>query len=84
MKTTIDHNLFGKITYDDSTGQVSVQKGDLAERLTWLLKPKNSALLGQGYHPDRFMAAVHALGIASGIEDVKREGEYELPEGAVY
>jgi hypothetical protein len=83
MKTTIQHSLYGQITYDTQTGQVTVQKGDLAERLTWLLKPKNYHLLGTGYHPGEFLRACQVLGISEGVESIKTEGEPKLPEGAV-
>lgn len=83
MKTTITHTFYGQITYDTQTGKVTVQKGDLAERLTWLIKPKNYHLLGTGYHPSEFLAACKVLGISEGVEKIEVEGEPKLPEGAV-
>jgi hypothetical protein len=55
--TTIQHSLYGKITYDSETGVVTVQKGDLAERLTWLIKPRNAHLF-EGYYPDKFYTSL--------------------------
>jgi hypothetical protein len=34
MKTTIEHELYGCITHDDETDRVTVQRGDLEERLS--------------------------------------------------
>jgi hypothetical protein len=63
MKTTIQHPIYGRIEYDDETDQVNVLRRDLAERITWMLKPKNSHLLGHGYYPDTFLRACEVLGI---------------------
>jgi len=62
MKTTIQRPIYGRIEYDDETDQVSVLRRDLAERITWMLKPKNSQLLGHGYYPDTFLRACEVLG----------------------
>src|SRR6516162_9093331 len=32
----IQHKLYGRITYDDATRELTVQKPDLKERLSWL------------------------------------------------
>jgi hypothetical protein len=34
MKTTIEHRVFGRIEYDSGEDKVSVQKGDLTERMS--------------------------------------------------
>jgi hypothetical protein len=84
MKTTVIHQFLGRITYDTQTDQVTVQRGDLEERLTWLLKAKNEELLGPGYYPDPFLRACEVLGIAQGIENITTEGAPSLPPGTVY
>lgn len=84
MKTTIQHSLYGQIVFDTEANRITVEHGDLAERLTWLMKPKNVELLGPGYYPDKFLQACQVLGISQGIESVKTEGELTLPPGAVY
>lgn len=55
MKTTLQHPIYGRITYNDETKVVTVQRGYLAERITRLLKDKNAHLVGHGYWPDRFI-----------------------------
>ncbi len=57
VKTTIEHSIYGRITHDDETGKVTVQRGDLAERITWLLKPKNDDFLGHGYYPNVYLSS---------------------------
>jgi len=84
VKTTIIHRLYGQIVFDTEADRVTVQRGDLAERLTWLLKPKNVHLLGPGYYPDRFLRACQVLGITEGIENIETEGAPSLPPGTVY
>ena len=84
VKTTIQHSLYGQIVFDTEANRITVEHGDLAERLTWLMKPKNVELLGPGYYPDKFLQACQVLGISQGIESVKTEGELTLPPGAVY
>jgi hypothetical protein len=83
-KTIIQHRLYGRITCDDETGRVSVQRGDLAERLSLLLKPENYRLLGHGYWPSRFCRACEVLGITEGVSKVTTSGEEPLPPGTVY
>ena len=84
MKTTIENSVYGRITYDEETNRVSVERGDMAERLTWLLKEKNTHLLGHGYWPDKFIRVCEVLGIMQHAESVKTEGEEPLPPGTVY
>jgi hypothetical protein len=83
-KTIIEHRLYGRIIYDDETGKVTVQHGQLAERISWLLKPKNYRLLGHGYWPSRFCRACQVLGIMEGVRKVTTSGEEPLPPGTVY
>jgi hypothetical protein len=83
MKTIIENTIYGRITYDDETKAVTVQRGDLAERITWLLKDKNAHVLGHGYWPDRFIRVCEVLGIMQHAESVKTEGEEEPPPGAI-
>ena len=84
MKTTIQHPIFGRITYDDVTERVSIEHGNLAGRIRWLLKPKNSALLGHGYFPDRFLRACEVLGIMHSAQSIKTTRRRKSPRGTVY
>jgi hypothetical protein len=77
MKTTLQHPIYGRITYNDETKVVTVQRGYLAERIAWLLKDKNAHLVGHGYWPDRFIRVCEVLGIMQYAESVKTEGEEE-------
>jgi len=52
---------------------VSVEHGDLTERLSWLLKTKNRHLLGTGYWPNDFCPACDVLGILGGAKSVKSD-----------
>lgn len=63
MKTVIEHEIFGRISHDSGKDKVSVQRGDLAERIEWLLRPENKRLLGHRIGPDRFIEACAVLGI---------------------
>jgi hypothetical protein len=78
MMTTIQHPIFGWIEYDSGEDKVSVQRGDLAERMEWLMKPENRQLLGRGYWPDTFIRVCEVLGIMQEAEAIKTEGEQEL------
>ena len=84
MKTIVEHPLYGRITYDTGTNKVTVQKGNLAERITWLIHHQDG--LGTGYYPSAFLRACELLGICGGELDCKitREGEHDLPEGSVF
>jgi len=52
MKTIIEHQVFGRMEYDTARRKLTVEKGDIADRIAWLLKPENEHLLGGGYIPD--------------------------------
>lgn len=54
------------MTHDDETGKVTVQRGDLAERIAWLLKLKNDDLLGHDYYPNYLIEPYEVLGIMFG------------------
>lgn len=84
MKTIVEHPLYGTITYDSGTKKVTVQKGDLAERLTWLMSHQDQ--LGGDYYPNAFLRACELLGICGAELDVKitTEGEANLPPEAEY
>jgi hypothetical protein len=84
VKTTIQHPLYGQIVFDTEADLITVEHGNLAERLTWLLKPKNVHLLGPGYYPDTFLRACDVLGILEGVEKITTEGEPSPPPNAVY
>jgi hypothetical protein len=84
MKTIIQHPTYGRIEYNDVTNRVTVQRRDLAERITWLLKPENDRLLGHGYWPSRFCRACEALGLMQGHPNITTRGERPLPPGTVY
>ncbi len=75
MKTTIEHEIFGRMTHDSGTDKVTVERGDLAEQITWLLKSKNQHLLGTGYWPNDFIRACEVLGIMEWITSVKSDAE---------
>jgi hypothetical protein len=75
METTIRHPIFGRIKYNHETSRVTVQHGDLAERISWLLRPKNVHLLGNGDFPDRFIRVCEVLGLMQNAKSVKTEGE---------
>ena len=59
MKTIVEHPLYGTLTYDTGTDKVTVQKGDLAERLTWVLHHLDKFDGGGGYHPG-FLSGLRA------------------------
>ena len=82
MKTIVEHPLYGRISYDTGTGKVTVQKGNLAERLTWLINHQDQ--LGGDYYPNAFLRACELLGICGGELEVKitKEGEF-TPDEAV-
>ena len=84
MKTTVTHPLYGKISYDTGTGEVRAQKGDLAERLTWLVHHQDQ--LGGGYYPNAFLRACELLGVIGGELDseIKTEGEIDPGPNAEY
>jgi hypothetical protein len=82
VKIIVTHPIYGRIVYDYGQAKITVQRGDLTERLTWLMKPKNEHLLGPGYHPYPFLRACQLLGIMQEGEATV-EGEGPLPEGAV-
>jgi hypothetical protein len=63
---------------------VTVQRGDLAERITWLLQPKNDDLLGHGYYPNYLIRPCEVLGIMLGAKSTTTEGEEPLPPDTVY
>lgn len=84
MKTTITHPIYGRIEYDSGKDKVSVQRGDLAERIKWMLRPENERLLGHGYWPSRFCRACEILGLMQGHPKITTRGERPLPPGAVY
>jgi hypothetical protein len=71
MKTTITHPIYGRIEYDSGKDKVSVQRGDLAERIKWLLRPENERLLGHGVGRDRFIEACAVLGILFGAKSIQ-------------
>jgi hypothetical protein len=85
MKTIVEHPLYGRITYDSGTSRATVQKGNLAERLTWLMHHQEE-LGGGDYYPNAFLRACELLGICGGELDVKisKEGEFTPPDEAVY
>jgi hypothetical protein len=60
MKTIDKHPLYGRLVYDSETDKVTVSKGNLAERLTWLLN--HQEMLGPGYYPNAFLRACEFLG----------------------
>jgi hypothetical protein len=66
MKTTIIHPIYGRIEYDSGKDRVSVQRGDLAERIKWMLRPENERLLGHGIRRDQFIEACAVLGVLFG------------------
>lgn len=85
MKTTIDHPVYGKISYENNTGKVTVQKGNLAERITWLMKHQDE--IPGPVTPDVFLRVCELLGLWGGELDVKitREGpEGPEIEGTIY
>jgi hypothetical protein len=85
MITRVEHPLYGTLTYDSERDQVKVQKGDLAERLTWLLH--HQELLGPGgYYPNEFLRACEYAGIIGGELDSKISisGKFPPPPGAEY
>jgi hypothetical protein len=84
LKMIVEHPLYGTLTYDTGTDKVTVQKGNLAERLTYLIHHQDQ--LGHGYYPSAFYRACEVLGICGGELEVsvKIEGEHDLPPGAVY
>jgi hypothetical protein len=84
VKTIIESWIYGRITHDDETDRVTVQRGQLAERISWLLKPENDPLLGHGYWPNRFCQACEILGLMQGHPKITTSGERPLPPGAVY
>jgi hypothetical protein len=88
MKTTVEHPVYGTITYDSGTKKVTVQKGNLAERLTWLMNHPDelSALKPGGYYPNVFLRACEMLGIIGGDLKVRVDttGEANLPDDATY
>jgi hypothetical protein len=88
LKMIVGHPLYGRITYDTGTDKVTVQKGDLAERLSWLIHHQDqlSGLKPGLYYPSAFYRACEVLGICGGELEVsvKIEGEANLPPGAVY
>jgi hypothetical protein len=83
VKTTIQHPILGQIEYEDVTHQVMVQHGDLAERITWLLKPKNYDLLGHGYYPNYFIRPCEVVGIMLGAESTTTQREEPLPHASI-
>jgi hypothetical protein len=82
MITEMTHRLFGKITYDNNTGKITVEKPNLKERLTWLMAPEQADMF-EGYHPDKFYHALELGGISIGITEYERHGEENIPPGAV-
>jgi hypothetical protein len=85
MKTIIEHPVYGTITYESNTGKVTVQKGNLAERITWLIKHQEE--IPGGYYPDAFLRACEVLGIWGGELDSKitqEGGAGPEIEGMVY
>jgi len=83
VKTIVHHPLYGRLTHDTATGKVTVQKGDLAERLTWLMRHQDE--LGTGYYPNAFLRACELLGVCGGELDVKISTKGESPPpGTVY
>jgi hypothetical protein len=85
FKMVVEHPLFGRLAYDARTDKVTVEKGDLAERLTWLIHHQDEMPYG-GYYPNAFCRACEVLGICGGELDVKitTKGGAHLPPGAVY
>jgi hypothetical protein len=73
MKTTIQHPIYGRIEYNDVTDRVTTQRGDLAEWMTWLLKPRNDRFFGHGYWPSRFCRAYEVLGLMQGRPKINDE-----------
>ena len=86
MKVIIEHPVYGHITYDSGPKKVAVEKGNLAERLTWVMTHLDQYGEKGGYHPNNFLRACELLGVCGGELDVsvKTEGEANLPPGAVY
>jgi hypothetical protein len=85
MRTVVTHRLYGTLSYDDERDKVTVQKGDLAERLSWLMHHQD--LLGEkGYYPNAFLRACEYAGICGAELDVKvsTEGKFPPPPGAEY
>jgi len=89
MKTTITHPIYGRIEYDSGKDNVSVQRGDLAERIKWMLRPENERLLGQGIRRDQFIEACALLGILFGARTIKttsqdKPGVKTIIESSIY
>jgi hypothetical protein len=78
VKTIIDHPVFGQITFESDTGKVTVQKGNLAERITWVMHHMDE-MPYKDYYPDSFLRACELLGVCGGELDV--EIRNEGPEG---
>jgi hypothetical protein len=66
VKTIIEHSIYDRITHDGETDRVTVQRGQLAERISWLLKPENDRLRGHGYYPNYFIRPCEVLDIILG------------------
>jgi hypothetical protein len=81
MRTEYDHELFGKITYDNNTGKIMVEHPNVKERLTWLMAPEQSHLF-TGYYPDKFRKALEMTGLIFGVNDEKRIGKENIPDDA--
>jgi hypothetical protein len=82
MITEMTHRLFGKITYDNNTGEITVEHPNLQERLTWLMAPEQADMF-EGYYPDKFYHALQLGAISVGITEYHRRGGENIPDGAV-
>jgi hypothetical protein len=85
FKMIVEHPFYGRLSYDAGTDKVTVQKGDLAERLTWLIHHQDEMPYG-GYYPSAFLRACELLGVSGGELDVHITSEDgpNLPPGACF
>jgi hypothetical protein len=81
MRSEFEHFLFGKITYDNNTGKVTVEHPNVKERISWLMQPEQSRLF-TGYYPDKFHKAMEISGLILGATDYETFGKENIPDDA--